>query len=113
MFRTTMKERKDGKSTKYSNHAHRNGNGKGYAMETESNLLTTVRELSSDATQSMKRRAAELKESAADYITKGRKQVRALRKSAKLKVKQNPKAALGIAAGVGLLIGACLCRRRK
>jgi ElaB/YqjD/DUF883 family membrane-anchored ribosome-binding protein len=115
MYRSEMKNRKDN-SSKYSNHAFRNGNGKGYATETEGNLLTTVREMSSDATQSMKRRAVELKDSlkdsAADYISKGRKKVRAVRKSAKQKVKQNPKAALCIAAGIGMLAGMCL-RRRK
>ena len=113
MFRKALKERDENQSTKYSNHTLRNGsNGKGYATETERDVLATVRELSSDASQSMKRRAAELKETAADYITKSRKKVRALRKSAKQQVKHNPKAALCIAAGMGLLIGVCLGRRK-
>ncbi|HZZ30341.1 MAG TPA: DUF883 C-terminal domain-containing protein [Pirellulales bacterium] len=110
MFRSDVKDRK---ATKNSNHTLRNGsNGKGYGAETERNVLTAVRELSSDATQSMKRRAAEFKDSAADYISKSRKKVRAMRKSTKQQVKQNPKAALCIAAGIGLLAGICL-RRRK
>jgi ElaB/YqjD/DUF883 family membrane-anchored ribosome-binding protein len=110
MIRSATKDRHD-KSTKYSNHS--NGtNGKRYGAEMEGNVLTAVRELSADATRSMKRRAGELKDSAADYISKGRKKARAIRKSAKQQVKQNPKAALCIAAGVGLLAGMCLCRRK-
>jgi ElaB/YqjD/DUF883 family membrane-anchored ribosome-binding protein len=102
---------RDHKSSKYSNHTNGN-NGRRCATEMERNVLTTVRELSADATQSMKRRAAEFKDNAADYISKGRKKVRAIRKSTKQQVRQNPKTALCIAAGIGLLAGMCL-RRRK
>jgi len=98
------------KSAKYSNH---NGNGKRYSTEMERNVLSHVRQLSADARESMKRRAADLKDSAADYISKGRKKARAMRKSVKQQVKQNPKAALCIAAGIGLLLGCCLRRRSK
>jgi len=113
MIRSAIKERQNGKSSKYSNHAMSNGSSrKGCATETERNVLTAVRELSADATQSIMRRTAGLKDSAADYVSKGRKKARALRKSAKRQVKQNPKAALCIAAGIGLLAGICL-RRRK
>ena len=108
MIRSATKEHK---SNKYSNHTN-GSNGRRCATEMERNVLTTVRELSADATQSMKRRAAEFKDSAADYISKSRKKVRALRKSTKQQVRQNPKAALCIAAGIGLLAGMCL-RRRK
>jgi ElaB/YqjD/DUF883 family membrane-anchored ribosome-binding protein len=111
MYRSEIKERAD-KSSKYSNHARNGSNGKGYGIEAERNVLTAVRELSADATESMKRRAAEWKDSATDYISKGRKKIRAARKSAKRQVKQNPKTALCIAACVGLLAGMCL-RRRK
>jgi ElaB/YqjD/DUF883 family membrane-anchored ribosome-binding protein len=108
MIRSATREQK---SSKYSNHTA-GSNGRRYGTEMERNVLTTVRALSADATQSMKRRASELKDSAADYISKGRKKVRAIRKSAKHQVRQNPKAALCIAAGIGLLAGMCL-RRRK
>ena len=111
MIRSAVKDRQESKSSKYANHGYGN-NGKRCATEMERNVLTAVRELSADATQSMKRRAGELRESAAGYLTKGRKKVRALRKSAKRQVRQNPKAALCIAAGIGLLAGMCL-RRRK
>jgi ElaB/YqjD/DUF883 family membrane-anchored ribosome-binding protein len=108
MIRSAIKDRHETKSNKYSN----GSNGKRYATEMERNVLTAVRELSADAKQSMKRRAADLKDSAADYFTKGRKKVRALRKSTKHQVKQNPKAALCIAAGIGLVAGICFCRRK-
>ena len=105
MYRSDIKERKEG--------IRNSSNGKSHGYETERNVLTAVREMSADATESMKRRAADMKDSAAEYISKGRKKIRAVRKSAKQKVKQNPKAALCIAAGVGLLMGVCLKRRRK
>ena len=88
MIRSAIKERRNGKSSNYSNHAMSNGSSrKGCATETERNVLTAVRELSADATQSIMRRTAGLKDSAADYVSKGRKKARALRKSAKRQVR--------------------------
>ncbi|HEY2826342.1 MAG TPA: hypothetical protein VGJ04_01985 [Pirellulales bacterium] len=104
MIRSALKENK-----KHSNHTSRNRNG--YA-QTERDILATVRGMGSEAKQSLQRRAADFKESAADYVSQGRKQIRAIRRSAKRRVKQNPKAALCMAAGLGLLLGCCL-RRRK
>jgi ElaB/YqjD/DUF883 family membrane-anchored ribosome-binding protein len=104
MIRSAIKENK-----KYSNHAGRSRNG--YA-QTERDILATVRGMGADAKQSIQQRATDLKETAADYVSQGRKQIRAIRRSAKKRVKQNPKAALCMAAGLGLLVGCCL-RRRK
>jgi ElaB/YqjD/DUF883 family membrane-anchored ribosome-binding protein len=104
MIRSAMKDHKASKHF---------SNGRTSQAQPERDLLASVREMSADAADSMKRRASEFTESAAGYVKKGRKKIHALRKSAKRQVKQNPKAALGIAAGLGLLAGICLCRRRK
>jgi ElaB/YqjD/DUF883 family membrane-anchored ribosome-binding protein len=108
MIRSAMK---DHKASKHYSNGHRDGRTSN--AQTERDLLASVREMTADAKDSMKRRASEFTDSAADYVKKGRKKIRAMRKSAKRQVKQNPKAALCIAAGVGLLAGICLCRRNR
>ena len=94
--------------------ASRNGAAHNGAIhrDTEYEFLRTVRKMGAEIKKSMKRRAADMKETAGDYLAQGKKRARSVEKEIGKKIGQRPVASLAIAAGCGLVLGWC-CRRAK
>jgi ElaB/YqjD/DUF883 family membrane-anchored ribosome-binding protein len=114
MSRTCTRTRIPAKTSKQNCAASRNGAAHNGAIhrDTENDFLRIVQKMGAEIKKSMKRRAADMKETAGDYLTQGKKKARSVEKAIGKKIGQRPVTSLAIAAGCGLVLGWC-CRRKK
>ncbi len=110
MSRSAVQQYRTRSKNKPSCHGSRNG--KPSRREIENDVLRTVRQFGSEVSQSMKKRAAGLREKAEDCLTQGRKKARSLERKVERRIEQRPLSTLLAAAGMGMLIGVLAARRR-
>ncbi|HZZ71715.1 MAG TPA: hypothetical protein VFE24_05650 [Pirellulales bacterium] len=74
-------------------------------------VLSAVQQFGSDAKRMVQDKTGALTETASDYLDQGRRQAMSLERSLEDQVRAQPLAALLVAAGLGIAIGALINRR--